>query len=36
MKCAFINGISFEENFFENEVPEKLTVYDLDGNEVEE
>lgn len=32
----FVNGISFEENVFEKEVPEKVTIYDLDGNEVDE
>lgn len=35
MNNEFINGISFEENPFDNETPEKVTVYDWKGKEVE-
>lgn len=36
MNNEFINSISFEKNPFGEETPEKVTFYDLDGNEVEE
>lgn len=36
MNNEFVNGISFDENPFEDEAPENVTVYDWEGNEVEE
>ena len=30
----FLRGISFEENPFEDEVPDEIYAYDLHGNEV--
>ena len=36
MKTEFLDGIVFEENPIENEVPDSVVVYDLNGNEVEE
>lgn len=36
MNNEFLNGITFDENLFEDEIPEKVTVYDWDGKEVEE
>lgn len=35
MRSEFLNSITFEENPFEGETPDKVTVYDLDGNEVD-
>ena len=36
MSFEFLNGITFEENPFGDETPEKVTIYDLDGNEVKD
>ena len=33
-QTQFLDGIIFEENPFENETPDEITVYDLQGNEV--
>ena len=30
----FLKGIIFEENPFENETPDEIRAYDLQGNEV--
>lgn len=35
MKSEFLDSIYFDENPLENEVPDSVTVYDLNGNEVE-
>lgn len=35
MNTEFVKGILFEENPFENEVPEKVVVFDLEGNRVQ-
>lgn len=34
-KNEFFNSICFEEDPFVDEVPEKMFVFDLDGNEVD-
>lgn len=36
VSTEFVKGISIEENPFENETPEDVRVYDLDGNEVKD
>lgn len=36
MRAEFIDGIDVEENPFENESPDKIVVYDFNGNEVGE
>ncbi len=36
MNSEFLNGISFEENMFEDEQPENVNVYDWEGKEAEE
>ena len=36
VNTEFVKGISVEENPFENETPESVRVYDLDGNEVKD
>lgn len=35
MSMEFLNGISFEENPFEDETPDNVVVYTLDGRESE-
>ena len=32
----FMKGISFEENPFEDETPDEIRMYDMNGNEVTE
>lgn len=34
MKSEFLDGICFDENPLENEVPDSVTFFDLNGNEV--
>lgn len=34
MNSDFMNGIMFEENPFEDEVPDRVVVYDINGKEV--
>jgi len=36
MNNEFLNGILFEENPFENEMPDNVVVYDIYGNETQE
>lgn len=36
MKSEFLDGISFEENPLASETPDRVIVYDVNGNEVKE
>lgn len=36
MKSEFLDGIDFEENPLVNETPDRVVVYDFNGNEVVE
>lgn len=36
MQTEFVKGIEFEENPFEDETPDNVKLYDLDGKEVQQ
>lgn len=36
MKSEFLDGINFEENPLASETPDRVIIYDVNGNEVEE